>query len=198
MEAYKMRFFTALFKIPVRLAVLVLGIICGDGCLVNAALREDSHEWAKGGDTHSSLHFDLLIVRSKEFLSMLSHYPILKDIAAILMVGGTGWLIILFLSRGLAWLASAAVSGLMLLILIIADLVQYASTAPAGQIDLLLATGLCLAVHLVSDGGLLIVNQRMARVQVCDDVHSEVSFFAEQTRSHSLGLLAKPAHSSGD
>ncbi len=129
---------------------------------------------------------------------MLSNYPILKDIAAILMVGGIGWLIILFLSRGLAWLASAAVSGLMVLILIIADLVQYASTAPAGQIDLLLATGLCLAVHLVSDGGLLIVNQRMARVQMCDDVHPEVSFLAERTRSHSLGLLAKPAHSSGD
>lgn len=97
---------------------------------------------------------------------MVEPYTLFADVAAIFAVGAVGWVILLFISRGLAWICSAFFSLLFLLLLMIHDLAALPAASPASTSDMLSATGLCLAVHLVSDFALAILAKRMIRVPV--------------------------------
>lgn len=97
---------------------------------------------------------------------MVEPYTLFADVAAIFVVGAVGWVILLFISRGLAWICSAFFSLLFLLLLVIHDLAALPAASPASTLDMLSATGLCLAVHLVSDFALAILAKRMIRVPV--------------------------------
>lgn len=97
---------------------------------------------------------------------MVEPYTLFADIAAIFAVGAVGWVILLFISRGLAWICSAFFSLLFLLLLVIHDLAALPAASPASTLDMLAATGLCLAVHLISDFALAILAKRMIRVPV--------------------------------
>jgi hypothetical protein len=57
---------------------------------------------------------------------MVEPYALFEDVAAILAVCGVSWIVILFISRGLVWIFSALISGLLFLLLVIKDLAFYA------------------------------------------------------------------------
>lgn len=101
-----------------------------------------------------------------EFPLMVEPYTLFADVVATFAVGVVGWVILLFISRGLAWACSAFFSLLFLLLLVIHDLAALPAASPATRWDMLSATGLCLAVHLVSDYALAILAKRMIRVSV--------------------------------
>ncbi len=97
---------------------------------------------------------------------MVEPYTLFEDVAAIFVVGAIGWIILLFISRGLAWVCSAFVSMLLLLFLVIHDLTALPTASPAARMDMLSATGLCLLVHLVSDLALVIISKQMTTVPI--------------------------------
>ncbi len=97
---------------------------------------------------------------------MVEPYTLFEEIAAILAVGAIGWIILLFISRGLAWVCSAFVSMLVLLLPGIDDLAALPMASTAARLDMLSATGLCLLVHLVSDLALVIIFRRMTTAPV--------------------------------
>ncbi len=97
---------------------------------------------------------------------MTEPYTLFADVAAIFVVGAIGWIIILFISRGLAWVCSAFVSLLLLLLLVIHVLAALPTASPAVRLDILFSTGLCLLVHLVSDLALVIISKRMTTAPV--------------------------------
>ncbi len=125
---------------------------------------------------------------------MVETYTLFEDIAAIFVVGAIGWIILLFISRGLAWVYSAFVSMLFLLFLVIHDLAALPPASPAASLDMLSATGLCLLVHLVSDLALVIICRRMIMVPVA------ASADARQTASRydNHPFCPEPARSLGD
>ena len=97
---------------------------------------------------------------------MVEPYTLFADVAATLAVGAVGWILLLFISRRMAWICSAVVSLLFLLPLLVQVLATLPVASPAARWDMLSATGLCLVVHLISDFALASLAKRMIRVPV--------------------------------
>jgi hypothetical protein len=95
---------------------------------------------------------------------MVEPYSLFEDVAAILSVCAVGWIVTLFISRELAWICSALISGLLFLLLVFSYLAPMPFASPAARLDMVYTTALCLVVHMVSDLALVVIHRRITRV----------------------------------
>lgn len=126
------------------------------------------------------------------------HFSIFSDITATFAILGIGWILLLFICRGWAWLASAAISALLFVLLAAGSLAQAPGLVTAGPADVAKSLILCLAVHLVSDLGLIGIHRGLVKVPTVVQNTASFGYCPTETPALLQSLRTEAGRSTGD
>lgn len=126
------------------------------------------------------------------------HFSLLSDVVALFAVFGVGWILLLFLSRGWAWMSSAALSALLFVLLAAGSLAQAPGLIAAGPVDVANSMVLCLVIHLVSDLGLIGIGRGMVRVPMVYPSTAALDPIPTENPALLPNLRTEPIRSTGD